>query len=185
MSVMSQVIKTLTLALLITFSFLAVSKVANADEKLDLELLCEGKATYSFGALKTEDGLELLLASGIISEMESEGVEFSERLSIKNNKLGKVELTVTDTLIETPNLFEDSELVIAAAKDTGFEISKFTGSIDRLTGRLDARIEFSAVDTSRFEGSSAIPIIETVWSSLEGVDVSGQCMKLDPKKKLF
>ena len=48
MRVMSQAFKMLIIALLITFSVLAVSKVANADEELDLELLCEGTASYVF-----------------------------------------------------------------------------------------------------------------------------------------
>ena len=57
---------------------------------------------------------------------------------------------------------------------------QISGSIDRLTDALDAELMFTSEELiSQFmEISSEIP-------GMVGVIATGQCTKLDPKKKLF
>ena len=185
---MPSTFKTLILALLISFSLLAVSKVANADEKLDLELLCEGTASYVFGSPETEDGLESLLVAGVISEFKNELVSFEERVSIKKNKLGDVTLIVSDTFIKLP---EDgtaeliNEINDEFSSEAGFKVLGFNATLDRLTGKLDATMEVQVIKGGALETSVDIDFMEKVWSALESIDVSGECEKLDPTKKKF
>lgn len=186
--IMPPTFKTLILVLLISFSLLAVSKVANADEELDLELLCEGTASYVFGSPETDDGLELLLVAGVISELENELHNFEERFSIEKNQLGDVTLVVSDTFIKLPedgkaDLIDEFNDEIAS--EAGFKVLDFNATLDRLTGKLDAKLEVQAIKGGALETSVDIDFIKKVWSAVESIDVSGQCEKLDPKKKKF
>ncbi len=73
---------------------------AYGKEILNLELLCEGNVGVELNTLdKSKDYERLFLRLLLATAIENDTIEFSERLSIQENMLGKMPLQVTETLI--------------------------------------------------------------------------------------
>ena len=90
--------RTLLAAILLT----VLGHAAVALEKINVQLLCEGEWTVELRKPQLDNNLGRLVESLLFAQIEKEQQTFSERISIKDNKLNdKVPVTVTDTLITT------------------------------------------------------------------------------------
>jgi hypothetical protein len=165
-------------AFLILISGLSSCSNAHGQENLNIDLFCEGKAELTFEDPNTIKGYEnfrelfgdatgLKLLPGLnLSE------NFSERLSIKNNAVGKLKLRVFETKIY---ISAESQ---KEAKENGFSI---TGDLDRLTGKLEFKILLSKARLTEYFQANFL--LEEL--GVNGVSLKGDCAKLDPNKKLF
>ncbi|MDA9825621.1 hypothetical protein N9D03_08345 [Alphaproteobacteria bacterium] len=156
------------ITLMFVFGLSACSN-AYGEEVLNLELLCEGTFSPQFNDPKMADRFKF--RQMIPTTMVPNG--FKERFSIQDNMLLFFPLNVTETKIEIDAQNE-------AVKTMASQAMQISGSIDRLTGALDAELMFTSEELiSQFmEISSEIP-------GMVGVIATGQCTKLDPNKKLF
>ena len=148
---------------------LSACSTAYGEEVLNLELLCEGTATPQFNdpEMARLYKLKQMVPATMVDN------KFVERLSITDNKFEFFELAVTETKIEVK---ADNEVMEMAAS-MGVKLS---GSLDRLTGALRAEVLFTSEELLSELSESNSKILGMV-----GVIVTGQCTKLDPKKKLF
>jgi hypothetical protein len=174
-------------ALLFIAFGLSACTSAYGEEILNLELLCEGKWRIKLNSPDLEDTYAKIFQDLIWAEFQKREETFSERISIKDNALGsskKIPLRVTDTeiLLDSTNLPSRLKKKFEA-EGYGFKLVSIYASIDRLTGKLDARMEVDAtgITTDKSEEKTVADIIKLV----KAFEVDGQCQKLDPKKKLF
>jgi hypothetical protein len=79
---------------------LSACSTAYGEEVLNLELLCEGTASFEIGLSEEGQGFEKLLNGLIASEISKTKEEFSNRLSIKDGMVGKIPLEISETYIE-------------------------------------------------------------------------------------
>ena len=156
-----------------------ISACTNAygEEILNLELLCEGKAEMTFEdpheAEKYENMRKMLgdaIGFNLLPGLHKR--HFSERVSIKDNTFDKMKLRVSDTKIEI------SEEARIKGEQNGFTVS---GDLDRLTGKFEIKILLSKENLDRVTESEPL-LLEM---GLKGISLTGDCKKLDPKKKLF
>ena len=155
--------KKLTLPLLLSL----VCTPLQAEEVLNLELLCTGEFQPLFSNIedeKTFNGFQLL-------PLTAKDLSFEERFSIVDNRLEEIiDLIVEDNWIRVSS--EGSKIV----EEKGFKI---TGSIDRLTGRISAKV---LIDENN---ANLLAEAGEVVKGMNGVRVNGACEKLDPEKKVF
>ena len=176
--------RTLLTAILLT----VLGHAAVALEKINVQLLCEGEWTVELRKPQLDNNLGSLVESLLFAQIEKEQQTFSERISIKYNKLNdKVPVTVTDTLITTDESYIPSSMLT----DVPFEISSAKLKIDRLTGKLSGSIKFekSEITNTPLPNNSKKTQIEEPLAQIPhliaGLNLDGYCSKLDPAKKLF
>jgi hypothetical protein len=148
---------------------LSACSTAYGEEVLNVELLCEGTLTPQFNDQEMADRYKFrqMLPTTMVPN------KFKERLSIKDSMFLFFPLNITETKIEIDTQNE-------ALKTMASQAMRISGSIDRLTGALDAEVLFISEEfiTKYMKDNSEIP-------GMIGVVATGQCTKLDPKKKLF
>ena len=158
---------------------LGCCSLAYGEETLNLELLCEGKAEMTFEDPSMAKGYENMrklfgdvAGLNLIFPGLDKSENFSERVSIKNNSVGKLRLGVSETKI-----FIREETQIKVKKE-GVTV---TGDLDRLTGKFEIKILLST------ELLDQVVKSDTLLSEIgvNGISAKGSCKKLDPKKKLF
>lgn len=167
---------------------LGISGFSNSQgqEILNLELLCEGKWRIELKPASGE-GYEPLFQNLLAIEIEKREEDFSGRISIQNNSLGpngEITLRVTDTTIylESEGFSEKLRDAFNIGSD-GIRLVSVDATLDRLTGKLNGRIELDTTNANKIESSENF--IAQIAEYIEAVKMDGQCKKLDPDKKLF
>ena len=100
---------------------------------------------------------------------------------------GIIPLQVTETSIvadfnEFPEDFRE-DFYTAVSEIAEVQIANV--SIDRLTGKIEGRLELKFNEKYLQSSSKDNLIIGEVVKMLRAFTIEGQCKKLDPKKKLF
>ena len=162
---------------------LSACSTAYGEEVLNLELSCEGTASFEIGLSEEGQGFEKLLNGLIASEISKTKEEFSNRLSIKDGMVGKIPLEISETYIEVDfDKLPKSLLEELPPEMHGYKIATFWASIDRLTGQLNGRFEAAPITDAADHKTQKSE--EELFKML-AVQVNGKCTKLDPEKKLF
>ena len=143
------------------------SNNVNAQEILNLELICKGTVEPQF------NDPEMLQRYRFRQTIPSTFTpnKFDERVTIRNNTFEGFPLKISDTKIE---FAEDVTKTLAEAG-----IDLFV-ELDRLTGKLSGEGLFNTK-----EAIAALAESQKEVMGMVGVAFSGECEKLDPKKKLF
>ena len=157
---------------LIIFSAFLLSHTVSADaywaEKLNIELVCEGKFRL--------DGKKSAAADWyyVVEKPFS-----NQRYTIKNSRFTKpsifegIQLETTETL-----MFIETDPPVSVQKDKG---------IDKGDGKtVDAEQFISKFKIDRLTGALTYEILMIVSDGTSGkITHTGKCSKLDPQKKLF
>ena len=96
----------------------------------------------------------------------------------------KISLKVTDTLIEADKRAIPTEIL----SDLPFVVGSAYLRIDRLTGKITGNIEiekFKTEDALFTENPKDTEFKKGLAKLIKGLDIDGECKKLDPQKKLF
>jgi len=171
---------------LLTAIFLTLFSQTAWAEKLNAELLCEGYWNVDFRSVEGEDAFAAMMLLEVLKEqMTAERRQFSQRISIKDSVLDEqISLKVTDTLIEADKRAIPTEIL----SDLPFVVSSAYLRIDRLTGKITGNIEiekFKTEDAILTENSKDAEFKKGLAKLIKGLDIDGECKKLDPQKKLF
>jgi|GEM_PF-6701278 len=171
---------------ILTAIFLILFSQTAWAEKLNAELLCEGYWNVDFRSVKGEDAFAAMMILEVLKEqMTAERRQFSQRILIKDSVLNEqISLKVTDTLIEADKRAIPTEIL----SDLPFVVSSAHLSIDRLTGKITGKIEieeFKTEDALFTENPKDTEFKKGLAKLIKGLDIDGECKKLDPQKKLF
>ena len=171
---------------LLTAIFLTLFSQTAWAEKLNAELLCEGYWNVDFRSVEGEDAFAAMMLLEVLKEqMTPERRQFSQRISIKDSVLDeKISLKVTDTLIEADKRAIPTETL----SDLPFVVGSAYLRIDRLTGKITGNIEiekFKTEDALFTENPKDTEFKKGLAKLIKGLDIDGECKKLDPQKKLF
>jgi len=171
---------------ILTAIFLTLFSQTAWAEKLNAELLCKGYWNVDFRSVEGEDAFAAMMLLEVLKEqMTAERRQFSQRLSIRDSVLDEqISLKVTDTFIEADKTAIPTEILT----DLPFFVSSAYLRIDRLTGKITGNIgieKFKTENALFTENPEDTEFKKGLAKLIKGLDIDGDCKKLDPQKKLF
>ena len=156
--------------LIIALPILLAHSATYGNELLNLELNCGGKVRPLFASYEDEQRYTERQRWATTAMDES----FSQRVTIVDNHIGEMPLTVEDSWVKIDSHYIDFY------KQKGVH---FDGSIDRLLGTMSFSVTLDEDNEFTDKAREIFPAMNDELRGMNGMSWTGVCEKLDPEKK--